>query len=159
MKRKFDIRKYCFECILVGAPKLTFWKVITILPWNFRGSRAHKLVRSEEVGEENIWGGVYMIPVWVSFGRYEFIPVPTCSSVFVYMIPVRNGHTAPVLVPVRNVVPVWDLTTFSTGISKGSRWVAASWLGRVASQRSKMACKWQGLQETSCYSGKMTPMY
>ena len=53
MKRKFDIRKY-FECILVGAPKLTFWKVITILPWNSRGSLAHKLVRSEEVGEENI---------------------------------------------------------------------------------------------------------
>ena len=35
-----------------------------------------------------------MIPVRVSF-RYEFIPVPTCSSVFVYMIPVRN------VIPVR----------------------------------------------------------
>ena len=35
-----------------------------------------------------------MIPVRVSF-RYEFIPVPTCSSVFIYMIPVRN------------VIPVW----------------------------------------------------
>ena len=32
-------------------------------------------------------GDVYMIPVQVSF-RYEFIPVPTCSSVFVCMIPV-----------------------------------------------------------------------
>ena len=35
-------------------------------------------------------GGVYMILVWVSF-QYEFIPVPTCSSVFVYMIPVQNA--------------------------------------------------------------------
>ena len=33
--------------------------------------------------------GVYMIPVRVSF-RCEFIPVPTCSSVFIYMIPVQN---------------------------------------------------------------------
>ena len=40
-----------------------------------------------------------MIPVWLSF-RYEFIPVPTCGSVFVYMIPVRNA--APVrVIPVR----------------------------------------------------------
>ena len=30
-----------------------------------------------------------MIPVQVSFW-YEFIPVPTCSSVLVYMIPVQN---------------------------------------------------------------------
>ena len=30
-----------------------------------------------------------MILVRVSF-RYEFIPVPTCSSIFVYMTPVRN---------------------------------------------------------------------
>ena len=44
-------------------------------------------------------GGVYMIPVWLSF-RCEFIPVPTCGSVFVYMIPVRNA--APVrVIPVR----------------------------------------------------------
>ena len=39
-----------------------------------------------------------MIPVRVSF-RYEFIPVPTCSSVFVYMIQLRN------VIPVR-VIPV-----------------------------------------------------
>ena len=34
-------------------------------------------------------GGVYMIPVRVSFW-YEFIPVLTYRSVFVYMIPVKN---------------------------------------------------------------------
>ena len=39
-----------------------------------------------------------MISVRVSF-RYEFIPVPICSSVFVYIIPVRS------VVPVR-VIPV-----------------------------------------------------
>ena len=37
-----------------------------------------------------VLGDVYMIPVRLSF-RYEFIPVPlSCSSVFVYMIPVQN---------------------------------------------------------------------
>ena len=48
-----------------------------------------------------------MIPVQVSF-QYEFILVPTCSTVFVYMIPVRNVvlvqvilvEFTPVLLPV-----------------------------------------------------------
>ena len=40
-----------------------------------------------------------MIPVRVSF-RYEFITVPTCSSVFIYMIPVQNVIPAPYSVPV-----------------------------------------------------------
>ena len=43
-----------------------------------------------------------MIPVRVSFW-YEFIPVLTYRSVFVYMIPVKN------LIPVQ-LVPVWDFT-------------------------------------------------
>ena len=43
-------------------------------------------------------GGVYMIPVRVSFW-YEFIPVLTYRSVFVYMIPVKN------LIPVQ-LIPV-----------------------------------------------------
>ena len=34
-------------------------------------------------------GDVYIIPERVSF-RYEFTPVPTCSSAFVYMKPVRS---------------------------------------------------------------------
>ena len=42
-------------------------------------------------------GGVYMIPARLSF-RYEFTPVPSCGSVFVYMIPAQN------LVPER-VIP------------------------------------------------------
>ena len=52
-----------------------------------------------------------MIPVRVNSFRYEFILVPICSSVFVYMIPVRMSYRyesyryefTPVLVPVRNV--------------------------------------------------------
>ena len=47
-----------------------------------------------------------MIPVRVSC-RYDFIPVPTCSSVFVYMMSDRyesyRYEFTPVLVPVRNV--------------------------------------------------------
>ena len=39
-----------------------------------------------------------MIPARLSF-RYEFTPVPSCGSVFVYMIPAQN------LVPER-VIPV-----------------------------------------------------
>ena len=49
-------------------------------------------------------GGVYMIPVRVSFW-YEFIPVLTYRSVFVYMIPVKNlipVQLIPVVVPDRN---------------------------------------------------------
>ena len=34
-------------------------------------------------------GGVYMIPARLSF-RYEFTPVPSCGSVFVYMTPAQN---------------------------------------------------------------------
>ena len=43
-------------------------------------------------------GGVYMIPARLSF-RYEFTPVPSCGSVFVYMISAQN------LIPER-VTPV-----------------------------------------------------
>ena len=50
----------------------------------------------------NSLGGVYMIPVRVSFW-YEFIPVLTYRSVFVYMITVKN------LIPVQ-LVPVRDFT-------------------------------------------------
>ena len=39
-----------------------------------------------------------MIPARLSF-RYEFTPVPSCGSVFVYMIPAQN------LIPER-VIPV-----------------------------------------------------
>ena len=46
---------------------------------------------------ENL-GGVYMIPARLSF-RYEFTPVPSDGSVFVYMI------SAQILVPKR-VIPV-----------------------------------------------------
>ena len=35
------------------------------------------------------FGGVYMIPGWLSYLR-EFTPVPSCDSVFVYMIPPEN---------------------------------------------------------------------
>ena len=45
-----------------------------------------------------VLGGVYMIPVRVSFW-YEFILVLTYRSVFVYMIPVKN------LIPVQ-LIPV-----------------------------------------------------
>ena len=45
------------------------------------------------------WGGVYMIPERISFW-YEFIPVLTYRSVFVYMIPVKN------IIPVQ-LIPVW----------------------------------------------------
>ena len=43
-------------------------------------------------------GGVYMIPARLSF-RYEFTPVPSCGSVFVYMVSAQN------LIPER-VIPV-----------------------------------------------------
>ena len=43
-------------------------------------------------------GSVYMIPARLSF-QYEFTPVPSCGSVFVYMIPPQN------LIPER-VIPV-----------------------------------------------------
>ena len=50
---------------------------------------------------------VYMIPWKISYRynshRYEFIPVLTYRSVFVYKIPVKN------LIPVQ-LVPVWDFT-------------------------------------------------
>ena len=58
-------------------------------------------------------GGVYMIPVRVPF-RYEFIPVPTCSSVFVCMIPVRN------VIPVR-VIPVRVHSGSRTGAKRSYR--------------------------------------
>ena len=55
-----------------------------------------------------------MIPVRVLF-RYEFIPVPTCSSVFVYMIPVRN------VIPVR-VIPVRVHSGSRTGTKRSYRY-------------------------------------
>ena len=48
-------------------------------------------------GPNNL-GGVYMIPARLSF-RHEFTPVPSCSSLFVYMIQAQN------LIPER-VIPV-----------------------------------------------------
>ena len=55
-----------------------------------------------------------MIPVRVSF-RYEFMPVPTCSSVFVYMIPVRN------VIPAR-VIPVRVHSGSRTGTKRSYRY-------------------------------------
>ena len=46
-----------------------------------------------------ILGGVYMIPVRLSFW-YEFTPVPSCGSLFVYMIPAQN-LTLERVIPVR----------------------------------------------------------
>ena len=50
-----------------------------------------KTFSSRQVGrvQEIILGGVYMIPARLSFW-HEFIPVPTCGSVFVYIIPAQN---------------------------------------------------------------------
>ena len=53
-----------------------------------------------------------MISVRVSF-RYEFIPVPTCSSLFVYMIPVRN-------VVLVQVIPVQVHSGSRTGTKRSS---------------------------------------
>ena len=58
--------------------------------------------------------GVYIVPVRVSF-RYEFIPVPTCSSIFLYMIPVQN------LIPVR-VIPVRVHSGSRTGTRRSYRY-------------------------------------
>ena len=44
-------------------------------------------------------GGVYMTPARLSF-RYEFTPVPSCGSVFVYMTPPQN-LTLERVIPVR----------------------------------------------------------
>ena len=49
-----------------------------------------------------------MIPVRVPY-RYEFIPFPSCSSVFVYMILVRN--VIPVRVHFGSRVPVRNVRT------------------------------------------------
>ena len=57
-----------------------------------------------------------MILVRVSF-RYEFTPVPTCSSVFVYVIPVWN------VIPVRvSVILVRVHSGFSTGTKRSYRY-------------------------------------
>ena len=51
------------------------------------------LLSTEEAGSTPVAQasirGVYMIPARLSF-RYEFSPVPSCGSVFVYMIPTQN---------------------------------------------------------------------
>ena len=61
-----------------------------------------------------IRGCLHDILVRVSF-RCEFIPVPTCRSVFVYMIPVRN------VVPVR-VIPVRVHSGSRTGTKQSYRY-------------------------------------
>ena len=53
------------------------------------------------------FGGVYMIPARLSF-RYEFTPVPSCGSIFVYTIPAQN------LIPER-VIPVRVHPGYCTG--------------------------------------------
>ena len=55
-----------------------------------------------------------MIPARLSF-RYEFTPLPSCSSVFVYMIPAQNVITERVIlvlyryeifIPVGKLIPI-----------------------------------------------------
>ena len=51
-------------------------------------------------------GVVYMIPARLSF-RYKFIPVPSCVSLFFYMIPAQNIirrslYRSEIFIPVEN---------------------------------------------------------
>ena len=72
-----------------------FLQIIILFSWPTAG---FSMVQPQRVCYVSFTGGVYMIPARLSF-RYEFTPVPSCGSVFVYMIPAQN------LVPER-VIPV-----------------------------------------------------
>ena len=153
------------------------------------------------------WYRYEMLYLYKSYW-YEFIPVPNCSSVFVYMILVRNVVLVQVI-PVRvhpsahpsSSVFTWywykmlywyksyrykfilvlilveDISTGmksdhhsgtisrkgGMGFCSGTRWVAElTGMGRDMrvdrQQCFKMACKNEGLPETSCHSGTITPM-